>query len=182
VPNSAAATTSIRGAFERAYDAGQPAATQLGAIENGDQLTPVLAELTRQLPATVHTSKITVGNVTFLDATHANVDYTLTFQYQGHGVERRARHCRTDQRRLEGQRSKLLQQHPASWRDSDVPAEETFRRKRLSEAVTLRSSDCQAKSESCNAGAGRAGSGGKRRLGAQLRDEASTSGSGRGSG
>jgi hypothetical protein len=86
VPNPAAATTSIRGAFQRAYNAGQPAAAQLGAIENGDQLMPVLAELTRQLPATVHTSKITVGNVTFLDATHANVDYTLTFQYQGHVV------------------------------------------------------------------------------------------------
>jgi hypothetical protein len=78
------ATAAIRKGFETTYNAGQPAAVQLQAVENGDRLASVVAKLTQQIPATVHTSKITVGNVTFLDATHANVDYTLTFQYQGH--------------------------------------------------------------------------------------------------
>jgi hypothetical protein len=86
VPNAQAATTAIRNAFERAYNAGPPAAVQLQAVENGDQLTSVLAQLTQQIPATVHTSKITVGNVIFLDPTHASVDYSLAFQYQGHVV------------------------------------------------------------------------------------------------
>lgn len=77
------AVIQIRATFQYAYTGTEPAATKLAAIENGAKLAPVLAEITRQLPDTVRTTKITTGTVTFLDPNQALVDYTLTFQYQG---------------------------------------------------------------------------------------------------
>ncbi len=77
------AVIQIRATFQNAYTGTEPATIRLETIENGAKLAPVLSELTRQLPDTVRTTKITTGTVTFLDPNHALVDYTLTFQYQG---------------------------------------------------------------------------------------------------
>ena len=84
--DSATAVTSIRSAFQQAYSDEESPTTKLDAIQGGAELAPVLAQITRQLPDTVHTTKITAGAVTFVDPSHALVDYTLTFQYQGNPV------------------------------------------------------------------------------------------------
>ena len=81
--NAADAVIQIQATFHYAYTGTEPAAVKLAAIENGAKLAPVLSEISRQLPDTVRTTKITTGRVTFLDPNDALVDYTLTFDYQG---------------------------------------------------------------------------------------------------
>ena len=85
--NPAVAVSLIETAFQQAYTGTGSAATKLAAIENGDKLASVLSEITRQIPETVRTTKITTGTVTFLDPTHALVANTRTFQYQGSPVQ-----------------------------------------------------------------------------------------------
>jgi hypothetical protein len=74
-----AATAAVRAALERVYNGGQPAATALASITNGEQLTSVLAYLTAHTPDIVRTARVTVKSVTFLDASNAIASITVSY-------------------------------------------------------------------------------------------------------
>ena len=71
----------IRTAFENAYDWSAPAATVLGAVENGPSLSAALALLKKRDPQIARTAMITVRAVTFTDASHASVTYSLSYLF-----------------------------------------------------------------------------------------------------
>jgi hypothetical protein len=70
----------IRAAFNHAYAWSAPAGTVLGAIENGPSLSRTLAVLKERDPEIVRTANISVRAVTFGDASHASVSYSLSYQ------------------------------------------------------------------------------------------------------
>jgi hypothetical protein len=70
----------IRAAFNHAYAWSAPAATVLGAVENGPSLARTLATLKEHDPETVRTVSINVRTVTFGDASHAAVSFSLSYR------------------------------------------------------------------------------------------------------
>jgi hypothetical protein len=70
----------IRTAFSHAYAWDAPNATVLGAVENGPSLSKTLVLLKERDPEIVRTAIVTVHAVTFSDASHASVAYSLSYQ------------------------------------------------------------------------------------------------------
>ncbi|MCW2549074.1 MAG: hypothetical protein JWN96_3534 [Mycobacterium sp.] len=83
IKSQLAAEAEIRAAFQHAYTGGTAIPTVMDAVENGDSMAPLLAELHSKAPETARTARITVTSVTLTDADHANVEFSLTSVYQG---------------------------------------------------------------------------------------------------
>ncbi len=82
---TAADEAGIRAAFSHAYAWGAPASSVLSAIENGPALAHALAMLKQRDPEAARSAKITVRAVSFVDARHATVGYSLTFRTPNSG-------------------------------------------------------------------------------------------------
>lgn len=84
----ASATAAIRAAFALGL-AGQASSTKYGAIQDGSRVAPLFAESSRRAalvgytPEQIAGATVTTGNVSFIDPTHAIVQFTLTVP--GHG-------------------------------------------------------------------------------------------------
>jgi hypothetical protein len=79
-----AATAAVRQVVEQAFTGGQPASVTLGAIENGQRLSSVLAKLTRTDPELVRTVKVKTIKVYFVSADQAIASATLTYLAGGY--------------------------------------------------------------------------------------------------
>jgi hypothetical protein len=69
----------VRAAFADAYTSGEPASTILGAIENGQSLTPVLASLKQIASSPAKSTHVALTSVTFHDADHATGTVSLDY-------------------------------------------------------------------------------------------------------
>ena len=87
----ASATAAVKGAVHNVFTGGQPDATTLDSLANGEQLASTLSYLKAHSTEIVNSARVTVSSVTFLDATTAlaliNIDYTSGGQPQGWGQQ-----------------------------------------------------------------------------------------------
>jgi hypothetical protein len=81
--NPAAATDAIRDVVMKAFNGGQPADVSMGAIENGQQLSSVLAELKRLSPAMTQAAEVTAVHVTFVAANQAVAQTSISYPVPG---------------------------------------------------------------------------------------------------
>jgi hypothetical protein len=79
----AAATDAIRDVVRKAFDGGQPADVSMSAIENGQQLSSVLAQLKRVSPAMTQAAAVTAVHVTFVAANQAVAQTSISYPVAG---------------------------------------------------------------------------------------------------
>jgi hypothetical protein len=81
--NPSAAQASVRAALDAAFTGGQPAATTLHGIQNGEQLAPVLAELSRVHPDVENSARVSINSITFVDSARAIAEVVINYQENG---------------------------------------------------------------------------------------------------
>lgn len=81
--NIPAATAAIRATVQQVFTGSEPTATVLAGIVNGQQLAPALAELERKSPDLRRLTRVTVGTVSFEDASQAIAAFQLTTDQSG---------------------------------------------------------------------------------------------------
>ena len=78
--NPAAATAEIQQVVQQAFDGSQPADVTLSAIENGQQLSSVIARLARTDPLMTRTANVTRVDVTFVTPDQAVASIAISYQ------------------------------------------------------------------------------------------------------
>jgi hypothetical protein len=78
----------IRETFSQAYDAPKAAAQALAAVQDGSTVASTLQQLTKALPQSVNTSRVSVGDIRFIGSDEAIVDANVVAAWMGSSVSK----------------------------------------------------------------------------------------------